>query len=187
MSIRSFVAINLSGEAKELIYSIEKQLKNLLHHSKIGWVKKENFHITLRFLGNIKEEDIEVLGDELKDLANSYQKFSLNICNFGVFPGLKKPRIIWVGGEYIHSLRKFYADFNKRFERIGFPEDKPFLPHITLGRIKYMSKGDIERLKNFLNDAKISYKERINKIDLVKSDLTPKGPVYTVIKSFYLK
>ncbi len=187
MSIRSFIAINLSENAKKGLFKIEGSLKNILNHSKVNWVKRENFHITLRFLGNIEEKQIDILKNALSSLFSNYERFELNFHNFGVFPGIKRPRILWVGSDYISPFQKLYKGFNEVIEDLGFPEDKPFLPHITLGRIKYMHKRDLDGLREFIDTFSVSYKEKVEKVDLMKSELTPGGPIYTVIESFYLK
>lgn len=187
MGIRSFIAINLNNNIKKGLIKIEDSLRNIFKYSKINWVKEENLHITLRFLGEIEEEDIEKIENTLYPLFSKYDSLNLNFHNFGIFPGIKHPRVLWIGSDYEPSFQKLYKEFNMVIEKLGFPEDKPFLPHITLGRIKYMHKRDLNGLKEFINTFSISYKEKVEKIDLMRSVLTSKGPIYTVIRSFYLK
>jgi len=187
LKIRSFIAINLSKIVKNKIIEIEKEMKMTMTNSKVSWVKEENLHITLRFLGNIENKKLELLSKVMDRFIQDYNSFSIKFSKIGAFPGLRKPRVLWVGGETPKLLKDLYFAFNKELEAIGFPEDKPFLPHVTLGRVKYLDRRDVNRLKKFIEDTNIEFEDRIMHIDLMKSELTPKGAIYTVLKDFYLK
>ena len=71
--------------------------------------------------------------------------------------------------------------------KIGFPEDKPFVPHVTLGRIKYLEKSEALLLRKMLEEVRFNCEDIISRIDLMRSQLTPQGAIYTIIKSFQLK
>ncbi len=187
MGIRSFIAINLSESTKEGLEGIKINFKSTLSRSKIKWVDKDNFHITLRFLGDIEPGDITKIEDAIGNFILNYSTFTIEFHEIGVFPGIRKPRILWIGSDYPDIFRNFYSGFRSRLDSIGFLEDKSFLPHITLGRIKYIPERDIRSLKELMSNIKFSYKDTITHIDLMKSQLTPKGPIYTIMKSFYLK
>ena len=187
MKIRSFIAINLDETIKEKLKNIENSFREALPKSKIKWVKKDNFHITLRFLGDINQEDIPKIEDTIGEFAQECSAFTIDFHEVGVFPGIRRPRVLWIGGDYSDIFRDFYTGFNLKLESIGFPEDKPFLPHITFGRIKYIPEREVKILKELIDEARFNYKETVTHIDLMRSQLKPEGPIYTVIKTFYLK
>ncbi len=187
MKIRSFIAINLNKTVKEKLKDIKNNFRGALPKSKIKWVNKDNFHITLRFLGDINEEDISRIADTMEEFTQKYSAFTIDFHEVGIFPGIRRPRILWIGSDYSDIFRDFYLGFNLKLESIGFPEDKPFLPHITFGRVKYIPEKEIKILKELIDKTSFNYKETVTHIDLMKSQLRPEGPIYTVIKSFYLR
>ena len=185
--IRVFVAININLEIREYLSSLRNSID--IPQSKIKWVGKNNLHITLKFLGYQPPEKIKLISSGLKEISHKHNSFKIKISPYmGVFPNYKMPRIIWVGiGEGTNELKKLYNSveiilFKKGFER----ESKEFSGHITIGRIKYFKKGN--NLNNILEKIDIkTMSQKIKSIELMKSNLTPKGPIYSVLEKYPLK
>ncbi|MBA7673993.1 RNA 2',3'-cyclic phosphodiesterase [subsurface metagenome] len=178
--IRTFIAINLNPEIREHLASLQNNLN--IPESKIKWVEKNNLHLTMKFLGYISLEQTELIKSELKEIASRYSPFIIRLSsNIGVFPTYKMPRIIWVGiKEGISELKELYNSIENKLSNKGFPrEDKDFSGHITIGRVKF-----IRDKTNFIQILKRievnNFTQEVGSIDLMKSKLTPSGPIYDI-------
>ncbi len=182
-TIRTFIAFELP---KNIISSISKVQEGIRSYGlKARWVCPENIHVTLKFLGNIKEADIEKIGGVIFESAKEYAPISLTAKGIGVFPGIKRPRVIWVGirGE-TDLLVGLQKRLDEKLETIGFqPENRPFKGHLTLARIKKKinSKRLIDAIKEFGEFESETF--IADKLLLFKSELKPTGSVYTKLIS----
>jgi 2'-5' RNA ligase len=177
--IRSFLAIELPRPILRKIEEVETDLKSA--HADVRWVSPEKIHLTLKFFGDIEESRIDSIFDSIKEPVRSTQPFSLKVQGVGAFRSMKSPRVIWMGlvnGSQI--LTSFQKEIEARLEKIGFqPEDRPFRPHLTLGRVK-SSRG-----RNDLVGRMEKHKEgefgdfQVKRVILFRSDLKPSGPIYT--------
>ena len=173
--MRCFVAVDLPSEVKDELRRIQSQLKN-------GTFKLVNdFHITLNFLGEKNQEEVERIIEKLSQVR--FKGFSLTLNEVGVFPSRKFVRVIWVGtsGQAVYELQNLIKD--SLFE-LGIIQDKPFLSHITIARVKYADKVELLRILDNTVVKPISF--NVSEFKLKESTLTPQGPVYKDIKSFSL-
>jgi len=181
--IRSFIAIEIPSDIQSELRKALNHFKNLT--GKISWAKPEGIHITLKFLGDIQEALIEALQDKLERLAADYQAFPLVLTGIGAFPNTTYPRVIWVGiQDASGSLIKMQQRLEKDLQPLGFdPEERDFSPHLTLGRVKSLqSKGEFLRKINTF--PKFSVNTFVaEKVNLMKSQLTPSGAIYTALVS----
>ncbi len=178
-TIRTFIAFKLPKNIISSISEIQNRFKS--YAFKARWVNPENIHLTLKFLGDINYTDIEKVSETIINTANSHTPVSLAVKGAGVFPGIKRPRVIWVGltGE-IEKLVGIQNNIEENLEELGFPREKrPFRGHLTLGRIKgkINTKKLLDVIKKF---EKFESKLFIaDKIFLFKSELKSTGSVYT--------
>jgi 2'-5' RNA ligase len=184
--IRTFIAIELP---EKIIYTIGKVQKEIKSYGlKIRWVRPENIHLTLKFLGDIKKTDTEKVARAVSESVTGYPPISLAVKGIGVFPGIKRPRVIWLGvSNQLDTLTVLQKTLDEKLEEIGFPKEKrPFRGHLTLGRIK--SKIDPKTLNTVLKEFIQFESERFfaDRIILYKSELKPKGAVYTKLIETYL-
>ena len=185
-TIRTFIAIELP---EKIIYTINKVQEEIKSYGlKIRWVRPENIHLTLKFLGDIKAADTEKVAIAVSESVTGYPPISLAVKGIGVFPGIKRPRVIWLGvSNQLDVLTTFQKTLDEKLEAIGFPKEKrPFRGHLTLGRIK--SKIDPKKLNDALKEFTRFESEHFlaDRIILYKSDLKPNGPVYTKLIETYL-
>lgn len=181
--IRSFIAIEIPSD-------IQSELRKVLNHfkdltGKISWTKPEGIHITLKFLGDIQEALIEVLRKNLERLATDYRAFPLVLTGIGAFPNTTYPRVIWVGiQDASGTLIKMQRRLEKDLQPLGFvPEERDFSLHLTLGRVKSLqSKGEFLRKINTLPEFSVDTFVA-EKVNLMKSQLTPSGAIYTALVS----
>jgi 2'-5' RNA ligase len=143
--LRAFIAIKLSDDLKCHIEHVQADLKRQVGKlgapGGIGWVKQAGIHLTLKFLGDIAEAQIEPLGTMLREAAAKVAPFSLDVRGVGGFPNSHSPRVIWLGvyGEdtEMDSLKRLQADIEEGAAALGFfKESRGFTPHLTLARVR---------------------------------------------------
>ncbi|MFX1297329.1 MAG: RNA 2',3'-cyclic phosphodiesterase [Promethearchaeota archaeon] len=178
--MRCFLCIEIKKiEIITKVLQFQEELKQA--NAKIKFVESENLHLTLKFLGNIESTLIDEIYVIMKKIP--FSSFSINLETVGSFP-VSRPRIIWIGisegQDELTSIMKF---LNHNLKDIGFkPEKRKPSVHLTIGRIK--SVKDRQSLLNIIQKwEKYSFgKMQIKSIQLKKSVLTPKGPIYTTLK-----
>ncbi|GAV25505.1 2'-5' RNA ligase [Carboxydothermus islandicus] len=171
--MRLFFAVDFPGELKEEIY---QDITPLFKYNGVKWVAKENYHLTLAFLGEKEEGELPQIDRAAKSVPQ-VNKSLIKVLDFGAFPNLKKPKVLFLKIEspglltLAENLRQ-----NLKENNISFDE-KPFVPHLTIGRVKEEIK-DLALPK--FNPKEFSFKN----FYLIKSILTPEGPIYEKIKSY---
>jgi 2'-5' RNA ligase len=183
--LRSFIAIELPDEVKFSLAEVQKGLKK--SGADIRWVKTDNIHLTLKFLGDVKEENIDGINQALKGACNNHNVFGIEIRDIGTFPARKSPRVLWAGISCQDELIKLQEEIDGAMASLGFaPEKRAFSPHLTIGRFK-SSQGMNSLMKEIEAIRHDSFgRFDVRSIYLIKSDLKPSGAVYTRIKEFPL-
>ena len=178
-TIRTFIALELPAAVISLLDKVQQDLKFLGLRAK--WVRSENIHLTLKFLGNIDPGDIDTVGAAISDVSQDFAALTLMVGGIGFFPGLKRPRVVWVGlGGQIQLLLELQRKLADNLAAIGFPKEKrSFKGHLTLGRIKEaVNPNMISRIMTEFADLD-SHEFTSGRIILYKSDLKPSGPLYS--------
>ncbi len=179
--LRTFIAVPLPQEARTIIQEIQTDLQKC--NCDISWVKPENIHLTLKFLGDTASENIEAIKLIIKDCVRKTKPFDYTINELGAFPSLNKINVLWLGiDKNKDKFRAIVEMLEENLCRIGFPkENRSFSAHITLGRIR--SNKNIHILKESLNKYKtpLNIPGNFSNITLFKSTLTPTGPIYEVL------
>lgn len=187
--IRSFVATNLPAEIKEGLAAIEDKLA--LNRPWVKWVEPSGIHLTLKFLGNLDPERIREVLEILGDLCHGAGPFRLEVGGLGAFPGVSRPRVIWVGvGGELEKLAILQRNIDEGLSRVGFaPEDRAFTPHLTIGRVREGADPVLKReLGREIEGSGSPFFGSfvVSSISLMRSQLTPKGAVYSELGSFLL-
>ena len=184
--IRSFLAIELPRAILKRIEEVQDELRQSL--SDVRWVNPEKIHLTLKFFGNIEEGRIEPIVKSIEELIHATSPFHLILRGVGAFPHLKNPRVIWMGlREGEEALTSFQKQLEIQLKNIGIqPEDRPFHPHLTLGRMR-SHKGKEDLLTRMEKYKEESFGDiHVERVVLFKSDLRPTGPIYTPLKEIKL-
>ncbi len=180
--IRTFVALDINEETKRKIGDYIEELKALALDVK--WVKIENIHLTLKFLGNIYPSEHDKLYRALKMAVENVNEFRLILRGTGFFPDKRNPRVFWIGVEgETEVLKELVKNIEEKLFRMGFErEDRPFSPHITIGRFK--SKRNAENLGKVLADSsEMCFGEfNVSSLKVYRSDLSPTGAEYSLLK-----
>jgi 2'-5' RNA ligase len=184
--IRSFLAIELPRTIRKKIEEVEKDLKS--SHADVRWVDPEKIHLTLKFFGNIDESRIDPIVKSIQGPTQITSTFLLTVRGMGAFPHFKNPRVIWMGlVDGKEALIAFQKELEKELEEIGFqPEERPFQPHLTLGRVK-SSRGRDElagRMEKYREEVFGEF--QVESLILFRSDLKPSGPIYTPLREVRL-
>lgn len=178
-TLRAFIAVEMPSPVVDAIRQQQQVLKR--NDTDLRWVRPENLHLTLRFLGDISPAAIGTVQTAMERSIYKQRPFSLMLKGGGVFPGVKRPRVMWVGIEgEVDALGNLHRQLTACLAEQGIPaENRPFKGHLTIARIK--DRLDAEELSKMLSCLTIFKTEpfMVNGMDLFKSDLTPKGAVYT--------
>jgi len=177
--------MDLPQELKERLVAIQARLRH--HLEGVRWVRPEGIHITLKFFGNIFDNDIIRISEVVAPLAKETRAVALTGEGVGAFPRLERPRVLWLGlhGD-VERLVGLQGTIETKLEECGFrKETRKFSPHLTLGRAK-SSKGmiigvseTVARGESYSAGSFVS-----EGLTLFRSDLTPQGAVYTALKYF---
>jgi len=183
--MRTFIAIELPDQIKDKLAELQALLKK--SGADVKWVKPDNIHLTLKFLGEIDEEKAIKVAEIMEDTARGAQQFQINLSSCGAFPKIEFPRVIWVaidpGDLEAKALSK---DLEEKIEKLGIPkEERPFSAHITIGRVRSLLNKDklikaLKEAESYFGGKNIGF--GVTKITLFKSALGPSGPSYAALK-----
>ena len=182
---RIFISIKI--DPGNTLMRVHSSLKSVLGRERINWVDPANIHLTLAFLGDTEEDRIKVAGIMLKQKCSGFGEFGFSLSGAGVFRDYSDPEVIWIGIEESGKLISLNNDIKRGLEDTGFKTDnRPFKPHITIGRIKFFKdpgalREALEPYQNiFIQEVPVS------EVILYESILKPSGPVYRPAGKFRL-
>ncbi len=181
--LRAFIAIELPASLRARIAQETAWLQQAAGRQAVRWVSAENMHLTLKFLGDVSPDNLDLLKQVIGHEAGGHAPFDLTPHGLGCFPNPRRPRVLWVGLDAPPALEKLQRSLNLATARLGYPsEDRPFSPHLTLGRVSPHASSDaLAALHNALENTQMQRMEtvHITEICLLKSDLRPTGAVYS--------
>ncbi|MGA7677046.1 MAG: RNA 2',3'-cyclic phosphodiesterase [Dehalococcoidia bacterium] len=189
--IRSFIAIELPEEVKYGLHRLQAEL-TLPQYSFVKCVAPESIHVTLKFLGNISPQKVAEITRVMEQASQGVSPFQLQITEVGAFPNMRQPRVLWVGikGE-MDKLIAWQKRIDDGLVPLGFvKETRPFTPHLTLARVREnCSPGDRRDLGEVVmkTPIEVDYKVAVNSLNLMKSQLSPGGAVYSRLAEVKLK
>ncbi|MFC1567071.1 RNA 2',3'-cyclic phosphodiesterase [bacterium] len=176
--MRAFIAIELSDDLKEKIFKLQNKLRDALD-GKIKWVEKENFHLTLKFLGDIKQDKLDELFEKIKKPISKIESFKIELKNIGFFPNKKFAKVIWIG---VSEQGKSLTTISSCIEQTSEKSDKEFHAHISLGRVKGKIKmGNLNSMNQSLDFCEV------RKVSIIESEITQTGPIYKTYREIKLK
>ena len=189
--IRSFIAIELPDELKEALVQLQIKLK-LGKQPGVKWVDPYSIHLTLKFLGSVAADRVSEITRAMEEAAHGISPFHLEVKELGVFPNLRWAQVAWVGvsGE-VDKLGQLQQCLESHLARLGFnPESRPFTPHLTLARLRNgVSLDERQKFGQLIAGTRFeaSCAIEVDAINLMKSQLTREGAIYTRISSVALK
>ena len=180
--MRTFIAVELPDEIRKALANLQRELKSRTNNAR--WVAPESIHVTLKFIGEIREERLEDVDNAVTGLT--WKPFTIAVKGVGFFPGTRSPRVFWAGME-APTMEGLTEQLDARMERFGFEKEKrAFRPHITLARAKNT------RIESSLVAAAAQYEERdfgsftVDRMFLLKSTLRPGGALHEKLREYLL-
>ena len=186
-TVRVFVAVGLSEEARQQLVDAVDRIRSEIPDG-IQWARPDGMHLTLKFLGNILSSRLAPLVDCLSPVASASRPFTLELEGLGMFPNGRSPRVLWAGtsGD-LEALSELQRATEAAITALGHPpEERPFRPHITLGRPR-RSLSDAQRARigevvaTLTPPAQVSW--QVESVEVMQSELHPSGARYTVLAS----
>ena len=185
--MRTFVAIEISRQFRREIAGIITSMKNGMHLRKhdIKWVSPDNIHLTLKFLGEVKDREITDVCKAVADAAVQSEPFELQPDEIGTFG--RPARVLWIGIMDNPLLMQLQETIEQNLANLGFkPENRKYCPHLTVARMKNNHAGhEIQNYVSGMEKAEFSIFD-VNSVSVFKSDLTSDGPVYTLMNKVEL-
>lgn len=185
--VRAFIAVLISDDLKRRIALVQEEFKKVA--PEVKWVSEENFHITLKFLGDVEADRLAAIPAMLSDSLADVEEFDIGIGGVGAFPNHGRPRTVWVG---VTDGRERLAEVAQQVEEqlagLGFhKEDRSFSAHLTIGRVKDGRGADA--LTSALQKADVGSMGtvRVKSVAVMKSELRREGPIYSVLSEIPLR
>jgi RNA 2',3'-cyclic 3'-phosphodiesterase len=180
--VRLFVALEIPAAVRENLATLMKHLRPLAPQSR--WVRPENLHVTLKFIGETPSEKLDAIRAALAAVRSS-RAVTIDFLGLGFFPNEKHPRVFWAGMEASPNLKTLAADIEAATKKLGIlPEERPFSPHLTLARFEPPRLP--EKLRGAIqeNAAREFGSLAAQEFHLIESKLKPSGAEYTTLESF---
>ena len=180
-SVRAFIAVSLPGEVTAALADLQAHLRKF--GLKMKYTAPENIHLTLKFLGPVPASAVKAVSAATAEAVSSFSKMRIDARGLGVFPGIRRPRVMWTGiGGQTQELACLQQAVEEKMAELGFErERREFTGHLTLGRFKTKPDpaGVADAIEQFGDFCAGPFE--IQSVQLFESTLTPKGPVYRVI------
>jgi 2'-5' RNA ligase len=184
--MRLFVALNLPRKEREKIHRAARALRD--QGMPVRWVDPEKYHLTLKFLGEVRGERVDKVGSILAHVAAGAPPFSADLAGFGAFPTVRRPRILWLGVEPTPALRCLKQDVEWALADAGFDrETRAFHPHLTLGRVEREDgAGAFRGLDDLISELSYTGSVPVRSMELMRSHTSKDGATYSVLSSYPL-
>jgi 2'-5' RNA ligase len=183
--IRAFIAIDLSPEIHQKLEEVSENYKAQLTNVPVRWVPVTNIHLTLKFLGDVSIYNVKILTDIIQAETSSHRQFEITVGGAGAFPNIRQPRVLWIGIQAPHEMIALQKGIEVATTRLGYVhEERAFSPHLTLSRVsRNATSQDLKDISHALEKTRIGFlgATKVEQIHLYRSDLNPKGAVYTKI------
>jgi 2'-5' RNA ligase len=180
---RLFIAIRIPEPVKVAIENAQRTLRDTVSESAVRWTTREQFHLTLRFLGNVEAHRTGFLAETLRSACSEFTPLTLRAKGVGFFPDASVPRVAWIGvrddQEQLTRLQQIVEVAARDYTTE--PPEKNFAGHVTLCRFKNIKRRDAESLNRAaaLMALQAFGEWTVEEIDLIRSELSPVGSKYT--------
>jgi 2'-5' RNA ligase len=185
-TIRTFLAFDIGDQ--KIIRRLSNAQRMLVNSgANLKLVQPQNIHLTVWFLGDVQQSMISVIYQEIRQI--SFSSFQIELKGLGAFPKISYPRVVWVGiKKGIDKLKEITNQLEPRLKGLGFKRDrKGFSPHLTIARVRGgRNKFKLAEVIREMQDYEFG-EHKVECLSLKKSDLTPRGPIYTNLKTVSAK
>ena len=185
--VRSFIAIPVPRTGLEVLEKVVKRLDSEMG-GKVRWVRPRGIHLTLKFMGDIPALTLEQVLETLPQVTASFGPFEISMSGLGVFPNPRRPRVLWAGmaGD-LETLSALQLAVDEAVGRLGLPkEDRPFSPHLTLGRVRRDTNEEQSRTIGYLmsnTELQAVPPWSVDAVNLMRTELDPTGSRHYLVGS----
>ncbi len=188
--MRVFIAIDIDEQIRKALGGLQDKLQSKVDIKKgdVKWVNPDNMHLTLKFLGEIKDQEAVDVCNITKEVASRHKNFELALETVGHFGG-RSARVLWIGtGQNSDNLLQLQSDLEEQLASVGWPrETRKFSGHLTLCRVRNSKAGvKLAQMTEGYKDFKLGT-IWADSVSVFQSQLTPKGPIYTVLGNYKLQ
>ena len=181
-TVRTFIAVEVDAP-------VRKQAKEIIGHlakttCEIKWVEPENMHLTLKFLGDVSLTETSKICKLAAEAASQIEPFYLEMATVGAFPNIHRPRTIWLGSDDgTEEMVELQSAVDQSMKKAGFRlENRLYLPHLTLGRVKRLGPDSKQLAELLENEADVGAgRTRVDQLIVFSSELTRSGPIYSAL------
>jgi 2'-5' RNA ligase len=189
--LRLFVAIPMPEPVRNGMTVVQQELQRLVSRDAVRWTKPEQFHLTLRFLGDVPAGRVPALQEAVNAVCRGHPALRLRAQGVGFFPNARLPRIIWAG---VNDSEGRLVDLQKKIEGAvqpfaEGPSSEKFAGHVTIGRVKFLKRPETEKLAAHAQAVqdRLFGEWTANEVELIRSDLLPTGACHTLLAAVRLK
>lgn len=185
--MRLFLALNLDDALRRQIHGDLDPVR--VAAPEIRWTRPEQLHITLRFFGEVPDDQVASLTARFRDVARRHRSLSVDLTGLGAFPHWRRPRVVWLGVRDPVRAGAVARDLETASVALGFgAEERPFRAHLTIGRVtRPLLPGRAPVLERAARAFAGTYQTEVRSVDLMQSQLAPGGSIYSVVESFPLE
>jgi len=185
MATRAFICVELDEGIRKGVAGLQRRLGagNL-----VKWVEEENLHLTLKFMGDLSDEQVLMTSRILHSAVNGFEPFEFELRGIGTFPRSRAPRIVWVGvKDEAEILSKLAGRLEESLEPVGAKkEPRKYVPHLTIGRVRGTRGAGRLLDKVSKNRSYEGGTQRVERLTFMRSDLTPSGPIYSPLERIHI-
>ncbi len=181
--VRAFIACELSSPLQDAIEAATAGLREAVGTRLVRWVQPRNIHLTVKFLGDVSSESLDLVRAAVEEAADGGPAFDIVVEGIGAFPNERRPRVLWVGVQSPPELGSLQRQIDSATAQLGFKsEEREYRPHLTIGYARAREAGSHEeKIGDGLARAHVGTlgTQHVDAIHLFRSDLQRSGPVYT--------
>ena len=186
--VRTFIAIDPGEGVRERLVALQESLRRSV--AEVKWVEPDNLHVTLLFLGEVDQRALMPVCRAVEETAQRHAAFEMSVVGTGCFPNARRPRVVWIGvGQGGRETCALHDALEEPLSQLGCyrREERAFAPHITLGRIRGTIAGDrlVEALAK--KQTYLAGEATIGEVLIMSSELSSRGPRYTVMSRARLR
>jgi RNA 2',3'-cyclic 3'-phosphodiesterase len=185
--VRLFLAINLTPQVRREVAAATAELRQAAPQA--SWVDEPRLHLTLKFLGEQSDDRLDDIQAAAARVAGQHRELVMALGGIGAFPNFRRARVVWMGIAQEARLELLHHDIEVEYEKLGVEvEGRPFRPHLTLGRVKHaLTDDEVKALVRVARETDYRTDFIVRSIDVMRSDLTAAGSVYTTLVSAALR
>nr|BAL55848.1 2'-5' RNA ligase [uncultured Acetothermia bacterium]BAL58840.1 2'-5' RNA ligase [Candidatus Acetothermum autotrophicum] len=184
--MRLFYCFELPAAVRAQLYEIAQPLRAI--DARVSWVRPENFHITVKFLGEVEPPAAEALTALGAQIVKEFPKTEIVFDTVGAFPTTQRPRVLWIGSRQApQAIFDLQARLEEELMKMGFEAERHFAPHVTVGRVKDEHTARVGQFAQILSQMKpFACRAPITHLTLMESTLAPGGAIYTPVATWEL-